>query len=113
MEGFDYDVERAKSLMAEAGYANGGITTSLSYASGSPYEQIATIIQSNLKEIGIEVTLEPMETATLKSACVDGSHELFLWRWNEDSKVDFVYRDLYYTGSGSNCNKQCLEWKGK
>ena len=102
MDGFDYDVERAKSLMAEAGYPDGGITTTLSYATGTPYEQIATIIQANLADIGITVTLEPMETATLKSACVDGSQELFLWRWNEDSKVDFVYRDLFYTGSGSN-----------
>ena len=66
------------------------------------YEQIATVIQANLADIGITVTLEPMETATLKSTCVDGKQELFLWRWNEDSKVDFVYRDLFYTGSGSN-----------
>lgn len=102
MEGFNYDVDRAKSLMAEAGYPDGGINTTLSYASGAPYEQIATIIQANLAQIGVNVTLSPMETATLKSACVDGGQELFLWRWNEDSKVDFVYRDLFYTGSGSN-----------
>ena len=74
----------------------------MTYASGTPYEQIATVIQANLDKIGIKVTLSPMETATLKSNCVDGKQELFLWRWNEDSKVDFVYRDLFYTGSGSN-----------
>lgn len=102
MEGFNYDIDRAKALMAEAGYADGGISTTLTYASGNPYDQIATVIQANLAEIGIEVTLSPMETATLKSTCVDGGQELFLWRWNEDSKVDFVYRDLFYTGSGSN-----------
>ena len=43
-----------------------------------------------------------MEQAALKAACKDGKQEMFLWRWNEDSKVDFVYRDLFYTGSGSN-----------
>lgn len=102
MEGFPYDVARAKKLMEEAGFKPGEIKTTLTYATGTPYEQIATVIQSNLAEIGIEVTLNPMETATLKSTCMDGGHELFLWRWNEDSKVDFVYRDLFYTGSGSN-----------
>ena len=102
MEGFNYDVERAKKLMEEAGVKPGEVKTTLTYASGTPYEQIATVIQANLAEIGIEVTLNPMETATLKSTCMDGGHELFLWRWNEDSKVDFVYRDLFYTGSGSN-----------
>lgn len=102
MEGFEYDVDRAKSLLAEAGIAEGSVNTTLSYASGNPYDQIATVIQANLAAIGVNVTLEPMETATLRSACADGSQELFLWRWNEDSKVDFVYRDLFYTGSGSN-----------
>ncbi len=102
MEGFDYDVERAKELMAEAGYPDGGITTTLTYANSSPYESIATVIQANLADIGITVTLSPCEDATLKSTCVNGDQELFLWRWNEDSKVDFVYRDLFYTGSGSN-----------
>lgn len=102
MEGFDYDVERAKALMAEAGFAEGDIKTTLTYASGTPYELIATVVQGNLKDIGIDVELNPMETATLKSACMKGDQELFLWRWNEDSKVDFVYRDLFYTGSGSN-----------
>ncbi|MDY5730629.1 MAG: ABC transporter substrate-binding protein [Eubacteriales bacterium] len=101
MEGYTYDVERAKALLAEAGYAD-GLKTTLNYATGAPYEQIATCIQSNLKEIGIEVTLQPLETATHKTNCVEGNHELFLWRWNEDSKVDFVYRDLFYSGSGSN-----------
>lgn len=100
MEGFDYDVERAKKLLGEAGVSN--LQTTLSYASGTPYDQIATVIQANLAEIGIQVTLEPMETATLRSTCADGKQELFLWRWNEDSKVDFVYRDLFYTGTGSN-----------
>ncbi len=101
MPGFDYDVERAKTLLAEAGYAN-GLQTTLNYASGAPYEQIATVIQANLAEIGVEVKLEPLEAATHRTNCAEGKHELFLWRWNEDSKVDFVYRDLFYTGSGAN-----------
>lgn len=102
MEGFDYDVERAKSLMAEAGYPNGGISTTLLIANSAPYTNIAQVIQANLKEIGIEVEIQTVEDATLKTMCANGEQELFLWRWNKDSKVDFVYRDLYYTGSGSN-----------
>ncbi len=102
MEGFDYDVERAKSLMKEAGYPDGGISTKLLIANSSPYTNIAQVIQANLKEIGIDVTIETVEDATLKTMCKNGEQELYLWRWNEDSKVDFVYRDLFYTGSGSN-----------
>ncbi len=102
MEGFPYDVARAKALMAEAGYPNGGIKTSLLIANSSPYINIAQVVQANLKEIGIDVVIQTVDDATLKANCKSGTQELYLWRWNEDSKVDFVYRDLFYTGSGSN-----------
>lgn len=102
MEGFNFDVDRAKALMAEAGYPDGGITTTLTYSTSGDYANIANVIQANLAKIGITVTLNPMEDATLKSTCGAGDQELFLWRWNEDSKVDFVYRDLFYTDSPSN-----------
>ncbi|MEN6419928.1 MAG: ABC transporter substrate-binding protein [Clostridiaceae bacterium] len=102
MEGFDYDVERAKSLMTEAGYPDGGIDTTLLIANSSPYKEIAQVIQGNLKEIGINVEIQTVDDATLKELCKAGDQDLYLWRWNEDSKVDFVYRDLFYTGSGSN-----------
>ncbi len=107
MEGFDYDIERAKSLMTEAGYADASaentvISTTLTYASSSPYEQIAMVIQANLKKIGIDVALIKLDDATLKEECAGGNQELFIWRWNEDSSVDFVYRDLFYTDSPNN-----------
>ena len=102
MKGFPYDVNRAKQLMAEAGYPNGGINTTLLIANSSPYINIAQVIQSDLKEIGINVAIQTVDDATLKATCKSGTQDLYLWRWNEDSKVDFVYRDLFYTGSGSN-----------
>ncbi len=102
MPGFPYDVERAKKLMAEAGYPNGGIKTTLLIANSSPYTNIAQVVQANLKVIGIDVDIQMVDDATLKSTCKAGTQDLYLWRWNEDSKVDFVYRDLFYTGSGSN-----------
>lgn len=106
MPGFPYDLDRAKKLMAEAGYAvepgKMKIKTKLLISGTKPYTDIATVVQANLAEIGIDVQIEPVEDATLKSTCKEGKQELYLWRWNEDSKVDFVYRDLFYTGSGSN-----------
>lgn len=102
MPGFNYDEARAKKLMAEAGYPDGGIKTTILIANSSPYINIAQVVQANLKKIGIEVAIQTVDDATLKSSCVAGTQDLYLWRWNEDSKVDFVYRDLFYSGSGSN-----------
>lgn len=101
MPGFDYDVARAKTLMTESGVP-AGLKTTITVANSGSYANVAQVIQANLKEIGIEVEIKTMEDATLKSSCAAGEQELYLWRWNEDSKVDFVYRDLFYTGSSSN-----------
>ena len=49
MPGYDYNLERAKQLMKESG-VTGPIKTTLTYATGAPYEQIATVIQANLAQ---------------------------------------------------------------
>ena len=54
------------------------------------------------RSIGMDIEIQTVEPATLKTECINGTQGLYLWRWNEDSKVDFVFRDLFYTGSGSN-----------
>ena len=102
MEGFDYDVERAQQLIAEAGYPDGGLTAELYAATDDPYKTIAPIIQANLKAIGVEVNIISLDQNTLKAECQAGNQDMFLWRWNASSRLDEVFRDLFYTGSGSN-----------
>ena len=60
-----FDLKLAKDLLAKAGFPN-GFKYKLTYGTGpSPagitYESAAQIIQSDLKKIGIEVQLEPVE----------------------------------------------------
>lgn len=58
-----YDVEQAKKLMAEAGYAN-GFTIDLHVQPESIYERAAEIIQSYWKEIGITTNIVSSALAT-------------------------------------------------
>lgn len=101
MEGYPYDVEKAKQLLAESGYTPNQ-KLPLLISNESDYGQVAQLIQANLKAIGIDIEIQTVEPATLKTECINGTQGLYLWRWNEDSKVDFVFRDLFYTGSGNN-----------
>ena len=67
MEGYEYDVERAKELMAEAGYPDGlDEPVTLYAANSSPYSTIAPMIQQYLSVIGIEVEIVTRDEATLK-----------------------------------------------
>ena len=56
-----YDVEKAKELLAQAGYAE-GFDLEVYVRSGQIYEEIATILQDQLSEVGINVNQNIMES---------------------------------------------------
>ena len=60
-----YDPEGAKALLAEAGYPNGFDTTI--YVREDYTKKIASIIQSQWKEIGVNAEIQVMERAALMS----------------------------------------------
>lgn len=59
-----YDPDRAKKLMAEAGVGKGFKCTLLSTAQYGMHKSTAEVIQANLSEIGIDVTLNLPDWAT-------------------------------------------------
>lgn len=89
---YDYNVEKAKEILKEAGYedrdgdgiveneAGQKLSFTLSYPTGNKIrEQSAPIIQSNLKDIGIEITLDIKEFAALLQQTMYGKHEFDLY----------------------------------
>jgi len=57
---YSYDVAKAKALLEKAGVGT-NLSTTLSYNAGDPtQEPIALLIQTSLKQIGIELTLEKL-----------------------------------------------------
>jgi peptide/nickel transport system substrate-binding protein len=60
---FAYDPEKAKALLAEAGYAD-GFTIDMACPAGaySSFEEVCQAIVGNLKDVGIMVNLEIMES---------------------------------------------------
>lgn len=60
---YEYDPEKAKALMAEAGYAD-GLKIDMPVPAFSPLPTVAEIIQPDLAAIGIEVRLVQTEWAT-------------------------------------------------
>ncbi|MBR6585491.1 MAG: ABC transporter substrate-binding protein [Firmicutes bacterium] len=76
IKGYEYDVEKAKALLAEAGYAD-GFELELTYVTGG-YDIQAQIIQAQLKEIGIDVKLDGKESAAAAEKINGGQSQLNL-----------------------------------
>ncbi|MGH2616002.1 MAG: ABC transporter substrate-binding protein, partial [Thermomicrobiales bacterium] len=76
-----YDPELARQLLAEAGYPD-GFSTRLAYTTGDRPD-LAAAIAGQLAEVGIDATLEPMETATFNATWQDPEAaplRLLTWR---------------------------------
>ena len=76
---YDFDMTKAKALLAQGGYPN-GFSVPLSYSASDPVqEQVAISIQDSLKQLGITVTLQKLPSAALQDL-VNGSKAQFaLW----------------------------------
>ncbi|HSH05006.1 MAG TPA: ABC transporter substrate-binding protein [Anaerolineae bacterium] len=58
---YTYDMEKARTLLAEAGYPDGGFSLRLTYANSNDIEAaFAPIIKESFAELGIDVTVEAM-----------------------------------------------------
>ena len=87
VEPFPYDPEKAKALLAEAGYPN-GFTMDFACPAGAytHFEEVCEAIQGYLTEVGIETNLEIMESAHYWD--LEGAQELpplFGDSWSETS----------------------------
>ncbi|MBK8045907.1 MAG: ABC transporter substrate-binding protein [Anaerolineales bacterium] len=92
------DLEKAKALMAEAGFADGGIDLRLTYAAENKTEErFAPVIKDALAEIGINVSIEPIlfnqqwEEAKSDPANAQDMFLLLYWPTYSDAGTDNLY----------------------
>ena len=79
---YTYDVQQAKDLLAQAGYPN-GLTLKLCIKEDSTYQKVATIIQAELKMIGIDVEIELMEGGAYTNAVYsNGDYQMTVGSWS-------------------------------
>ncbi|HLR21820.1 MAG TPA: glutathione ABC transporter substrate-binding protein [Tissierellaceae bacterium] len=80
LEGYEYDPEKAKEMLAEAGYPDGLDTTI--WTNDSPVrEKIAEVVQGQLKEVGVNAEIETLEWATYLERTSAGEHDMFILGW--------------------------------
>ena len=79
VEGYDYNPEKAKELLKEAGFENGFDTTIKT--SGDVRSLEAQVVQANLQEIGINVEIELLDWGAYLEAINGGNMEMYIISW--------------------------------
>lgn len=70
---YQYNVEKAKELMNEAGYKEGDLTLNLIINTEYNYAQTASLVQAYLKQIGINVNISTYESAMFNTLINDST----------------------------------------
>ncbi|HOX30844.1 MAG TPA: ABC transporter substrate-binding protein [Spirochaetales bacterium] len=76
----EYNVAKAKALLAEAGFPSGFKTTIWTNEKKERVD-MATIMQSQLKEVGIEVEIKVMEWGAYLTGMNAGEHNMYIVGW--------------------------------
>jgi len=96
-----HDVEKAKKLLEEAGYGSGFSCTMISNGN----QALAEMIQAQLGEIGVNVTLNVTDFANWLDALVNGKQEMYIGGWtcpSGDASEAFDYFESANFGAGGN-----------
>ena len=79
--GLEYDPDRARELLAEAGYEDGFSTTL--WTNDSPERMdTATNLQAQLADFGIKVEIEVLEWGAYLEQTAQGEHDMFILGWS-------------------------------
>lgn len=82
-EPYEYDIDKAKELLKEAGYED-GFKASLWSANSSTTIKATEFLQQQLAQVGVELELVPMESGTLSESLWDVENP-------EDAGVEMYY----------------------
>lgn len=77
---YEYNPEKAKELLAEAGYPN-GFKTSIWVNDNIIRKDIATILQDQFNSVGIEATIETLEWGAYIDRTARGEHDMYILGW--------------------------------
>lgn len=100
-EGYTTDVEKAKQILTDAGYAEGEITISWISPDMAPQPQVGEAIQAQLDAIGINVTVESYDLPTALGMYLEGQGDIMMMTVNGGNPTREPYQSLSAFASGA------------
>ncbi len=97
IEGYDYQPEKAKQLIADYKDETGDEQPSISIGTNSQYLDLCEYIQRELEKLGIKVTIDVMPPSTLRQMKSSGELDIFRASWIADYPDAENYLSLFYS----------------
>lgn len=93
---YNYDLDKAKKLLAEAGYPSGGFTLNYVWETGYEWKRpVAEVLQQNLKQLGIKMTIQELNNAAFNALLSnpDSAEHAYgvVWWPFVDSPIDYFW----------------------
>ncbi len=95
--GYYYNINKARQLLAEAGYPGGEGMPAITLHTTQAYQDIARYIQFELSQIGINIAINVMPPATLREMMAGGEAPFFRGSWIADYPDAENYLALFYS----------------
>ncbi len=97
IEGYDYQPEKAKQLIADYKAETRDEQPSISIGTNSQYLDLCEYIQRELEKLGIKVTIDVMPPSTLRQMKSSGELDIFRASWIADYPDAENYLSLFYS----------------
>ena len=104
---YNFDLEKAKQLMKEAGVEN--INLSLYVSDASDRIEVCQIIQAQLLQIGINANIRVLEFGVWLDQTGKGEHDLTLMVWSIPTlDADYNYYSLYHSSQAGTAGNRAF-----
>ena len=97
VKGYSYDPEKAKRILAAAGFPNGDGLPEITLNTSAAYLDLCEFIQSQLSQIGIKIKMEISPSGTLREMIARSKVGFFRGSWVADYPDAENYLALFYS----------------
>ena len=108
--GYDYNPEKAKKLLAEAGFPK-GLDAAMLYYPGGPWKMYAPIIQEQLREVGFRLSLTMLDRASMEPTWAKGNFDFLYGSMSRPPDPDIVFSTYFQSTNAPYPNYSCYKNK--
>ena len=97
VKGYDYNPQKAKALLKEAGFPNGIGMKELTLSTTTTYKDLIEFIQGELSNVGIKSKIEVNQSASLRETIAKRQTNFFRGSWIADYADGEIYLSMFYS----------------